>query len=91
MSRVPRRNLFSNSAFTLLRMDIPRALCIGDILDLIFRELKDDKPALRACALTCRYLLPIALDYLWKELQTSTPVKRLLPNLWNPDGTYVSG
>jgi hypothetical protein len=71
-------------------MNTHRALCIGDILSLIFEELKDDKPALAACALTCRFLLPVALDYLWKELETSTPIKRLLPNLWNPDGTYVN-
>jgi hypothetical protein len=71
-------------------MNTHRALCIGDVLDLIFEELKDDKPALAACALTCRFLLPIALDYLWKELKTSMPIKRLLPDLWNADGTYVS-
>jgi len=69
-------------------MDTPRALCIGDILDLIFREIEYDKPALAACARTCRWISPMALDYLWKELDKSTPMKKLLPNLWNEDGTY---
>jgi len=69
-------------------MAIHRALLIPDILNLIFQEIKHDKSTLASAALTCRSLSPMALDFLWKTLDTSTPMKRLLPNLWNADGTY---
>ena len=71
-------------------MYTPRALLVPDILNLIFQEIKHDKPALASCALTCRSFAPMALDLLWKVLETSTPVKKLLPKLWTVDGTYVS-
>lgn len=71
-------------------METHHALLVPEILNLIFQEIKHDKAALVSAALTCRSLLSVAMDFLWKELETSTPIKRLLPNLWNADGTYVS-
>jgi hypothetical protein len=71
-------------------METHRAFLVPEILNLIFQEIKHDKAALASAALTCRSLSSIAMDFLWKELETSTPIKRLLPNLWNVDGTYVS-
>jgi hypothetical protein len=78
------------TSFHLTLMAVLRALLVPDILILILQEIKHDKSALASVAFTCRSLSPMALDFLWKELETSTPMKRLLPILWNADGTYVS-
>lgn len=71
-------------------MSIYRTLIVDEILDLILQEIVCDKAALASMARTCGWISEMALDFLWRELDTSTPVKKLLPNLWDKEGNYVS-
>lgn len=49
------------------------ALGIGEILALIFEELRDDRKSLAICARTCKLFLEPVLNVLWRRLDDSYP------------------
>jgi hypothetical protein len=57
------------------------ALCIQEILGLVFENSMDDKAALARSAQCCTTFLNPALDILWQNLQSVRPLEQLLPGL----------
>jgi hypothetical protein len=57
------------------------ALCIQEILGLVFENSMDDKAALARSAQCCTAFLNPALDILWQNLQSVRPLEQLLPGL----------
>lgn len=55
------------------------ALSIDEILSLILQEITDDKATLASCARCSRSFSSLALDLLWRRLDTAAPLNRLLP------------
>ena len=56
-----------------------RALETSDNLHLIFEHLENED--LLACALTCQIWTPVALDGLWKDLNSVLPLLLLMSPL----------
>ncbi|EIW83491.1 hypothetical protein CONPUDRAFT_143369 [Coniophora puteana RWD-64-598 SS2] len=55
------------------------ALCLDEITRLIAKSSQSDKPTLCSLARTCRSLGEPALDALWEQIQTITPLFLSLP------------
>ena len=60
-----------------------------DLVTMTFSHLKNDYQCLFKVALTCKDFLDVALDALWKELNSLVPLLKLLPALQIEDGAYV--
>ena len=54
-----------------------------------FENNKKNRWYLFNAALTCKDFLDVALDALWKELDSLVPLLKLLPALQIEDGAYV--
>jgi hypothetical protein len=57
------------------------ALLISEVLGAVFDQLVDDegrdRPSLARCAFTCKDFSELALDALWKELDSLFPLLKL--------------
>jgi hypothetical protein len=60
-------------------MTVYHALYISEIITVVFDELGGDKIALANSARSCRMFSSLALNLLWKELDSIHPLRKLLP------------
>ena len=66
-----------------------RALCVAELLILVFEKLR--KSDLARCARTCRLFANLAMDILWRDLDLLPQLRAIMPpGLLLENGEHVS-